>query len=1160
MKELQLHTSEAPVLGEQCFFGKLLDLVQTSDEVPGWPDAFGLALNRLAKRYLTRPIKVLSLFSGGGGLDIGFHDAGFDITQMIEVNPQYVETLKANCVDGGRLFGGRPNCVDIRNFCPSEDLEVDFVIGGPPCQTFSAAGRRAAGVSGIDDPRGNLFKEYIRILKTLKPKGFLFENVYGIVGAQNGKPWKLILEAFKAAGYQVSYQILDTADYGVPQHRERLIIVGTQDKHFLFPRPTHGPDSPDKRFFYTAGLATLGTNDDKPKAISGRYGHLLNDIPPGLNYSFYTEKLGHPSPVFAWRSKFSDFLYKADPEMPVRTIKAQGGQYTGPFHWESRAFSIDELKRLQTFPSEYVLTGGKQTVIEQVGNSVPPQFARILGIAVLDQVFDVELPCKISYLSPNEKLGFRARKRLSNKVYEDKARRKILEFSINNSSNCSVLPSYNCSESKDIAEEKKPPFLACLGKDFSLIIQNDRQQDCDWNIRGEIKATNKSLDFFIGSPDVHIDGQIVVEVSPTKSWIIPYKKVIFYIQSSSPYLFTAAWKIFENYINREGIKADLVQLNGYYQYKPSIISKVTKLEINCCAEDFQYWEVIKQITEGKGVRRILGLDELSISWQLPRETLVRALLKLRSLGYEVRSEYTNNQIPKDCILIPYSFPTLTPRSVQLHKILFPLENSGTASVLQSLSLNMKESSQEIKQISLDLPNVGGMATEKQLSHSNLCDPDLRKKPHLEIYDSYSILVGLNDEISVVWHEGRQTQDAKDRYKTIKEELQNGFLSRKIEEARSADSARDFLTIPDSYRQDFDKVIASMNAQAGRGLVGTCLGQLAIKAICPTQDIRLHKASNSKNAFSWKEGVSMRSINDSFVIPELGRKGLLRANQYGSFMTRTFAENYPYTNFYKAEIRGAKASWLRITEALQSGNIDASSALLYVLNVLWKNSDVFEALVKKLLESIDNWLQVVSNCTIESIYALISRHIDISEARSRLLEVSMHALLQAQQDLNVDLGGNLKPLMQMRTANLKHGNLGDTEIILGNQIIEAWDAKYRNPYLSDALEELREKLKGQTTSELSFGYVVFPEKEDYIEVTRKMIDIEEEFGVEIQVLTLNEWVHVQLARATESEVSEETLSRAWLRSYAESLGQRRRYIAPIDEPTIDWVQSLSTILS
>ena len=91
--------------------------------------------------------------------------------------------------------------------------------------------------------------------------------------------------------------------------------------------------------------------------------------------------MGHPNPVFAWRSKFSDFLYKADPNSPVRTIKASGGAYTGPFHWDNRFFSYKEYKRLQTFPDDYEISGNKQTAVKQIGNSVPPQLARMMALA-----------------------------------------------------------------------------------------------------------------------------------------------------------------------------------------------------------------------------------------------------------------------------------------------------------------------------------------------------------------------------------------------------------------------------------------------------------------------------------------------------------------------------------------------------------------------------------------------------------------------------------------------------------------------------------------------------------------------------------------------------------------------------------------------------------
>ena len=125
--------------------------------------------------------------------------------------------------------------------------------------------------------------------------------------------------------------------------------------------------------------------------------------------------MGHPHPIFAWRSKFSDYLYKADPRKPVRTIKAQGGQYTGPLHWDNRYFTVNEYKRLQSFPDDYTLVGNRQRTIHQIGNSVPPHLARLLAISILDQIFHVKPPVKLNYLQETEQLSFRSLKTRFNK-------------------------------------------------------------------------------------------------------------------------------------------------------------------------------------------------------------------------------------------------------------------------------------------------------------------------------------------------------------------------------------------------------------------------------------------------------------------------------------------------------------------------------------------------------------------------------------------------------------------------------------------------------------------------------------------------------------------------------------------------------------------------
>jgi len=290
-------------------------------------------------------------------------------------------------------------------------VSCDFIIGGPPCQSFSPAGRRAGGVSGVTDKSGTLFEHYCRMISHFQPKGFLFENVRGILSANKRNDWSEILGRFSDLGYEIAFRILDAADYGAPQHRERLIMVGTRvGQHFLFPRPTHGQDSALKTPHVTCGeaVADLQDPDEKIHDYNGKYGAWLKEVPPGMNYHFFTKELGYPNPVFAWRSRFSDFLYKADPNKPVKTIVARLGAYSGPFHWKNRKFTVEEFKRLFTFPDDYQLAGGKNIALQQLGNSVVPAFAKQLALAVAKQVFGRENPVQL--LSPETKLSFDGRK------------------------------------------------------------------------------------------------------------------------------------------------------------------------------------------------------------------------------------------------------------------------------------------------------------------------------------------------------------------------------------------------------------------------------------------------------------------------------------------------------------------------------------------------------------------------------------------------------------------------------------------------------------------------------------------------------------------------------------------------------------------------------
>lgn len=198
--------------------------------------------------------KVVSLFSGAGGFDIGFKDAGYDVQLAIEVDPACCDTLRAN--DRDLIVWER----DIKSITGEQVMEalsvtpgeIDVVIGGPPCQSFSIAGKR----KGLHDDRGKLLEEFVRIVRELVPRAFVLENVKGLANWDNGKALEWLEKELnrpvplneELVRYSVSHQILNAAEFGVPQFRERLFVVGTRESdNFVFPQPTHGPDTKPKQ-------------------------------------------------------------------------------------------------------------------------------------------------------------------------------------------------------------------------------------------------------------------------------------------------------------------------------------------------------------------------------------------------------------------------------------------------------------------------------------------------------------------------------------------------------------------------------------------------------------------------------------------------------------------------------------------------------------------------------------------------------------------------------------------------------------------------------------------------------------------------------------------------------------------------------------------------
>ncbi|MDX2254931.1 MAG: DNA (cytosine-5-)-methyltransferase [Pseudanabaenaceae cyanobacterium bins.39] len=204
--------------------------------------------------------KIISLFSGAGGMDIGFHKAGFETAVAVEQDPSCCETLRRNMPNVNVIEGDitKLSTLEILKAGDMKPLEPALVIGGPPCQSFSLAGKRM----GMNDPRGKLVLEYIRVVREALPLAFVMENVKGLVNWSEGKALNAILKEAsqeivyndKVYKYELSCQVLNAVDYGVPQFRERVIIVGNRiGKKFKFPMPTHtSPSELQMDLFKTA--------------------------------------------------------------------------------------------------------------------------------------------------------------------------------------------------------------------------------------------------------------------------------------------------------------------------------------------------------------------------------------------------------------------------------------------------------------------------------------------------------------------------------------------------------------------------------------------------------------------------------------------------------------------------------------------------------------------------------------------------------------------------------------------------------------------------------------------------------------------------------------------------------------------------------------------
>jgi len=359
-----------------------------------------------------RELKVVSLFTGAGGLDYGFEAAGFKTCVAVEIDHDCCATLKKNkswpIIERDILKTTSKEILDVANL---QVGEVDILIGGPPCQPFSKSGYWVNGdTKRTNDPRAKTLDEYMRCVADILPEIFFLENVHGINYSGKEEGFRLLerltekINHEHGTNYLLEWKVINTADYGVPQIRRRFFLVAHRDgKLFRFPAPTHGlknenGDSQTKLRSgtlkpYVTAWDAIGELDDEIEdedlKVRGKWADLLPTIPEGENYLWHTNRKGGLN-LFGWRTRYWSFLLKLAKNHPSWTIQAQPGPAIGPFHWKNRRLSVKEMARLQTFPKDIIFAGKRNSIQRQIGNAVPSLMGEILAREITRQFFNVE--------------------------------------------------------------------------------------------------------------------------------------------------------------------------------------------------------------------------------------------------------------------------------------------------------------------------------------------------------------------------------------------------------------------------------------------------------------------------------------------------------------------------------------------------------------------------------------------------------------------------------------------------------------------------------------------------------------------------------------------------------------------------------------------------
>lgn len=350
---------------------------------------------------------VISLFSGAMGLDLGLEAAGMTITVSQDFDPSCWKTMEANNKnfipgDIRELIAHDPECTFLLRKSGLLSGEAFLVAGGPPCQPFSTAGKRLA----IADPRGSLFREFVHVVKKVRPRFFVMENVKGLLSAairqaKDGKPtceeevpgsvFEVIKNEFNELGYKITYGVLDAVHYGVPQFRERLIILGSRDHENIFlPIPTHFPVHQDPAYRWKTLYEAIGDLEDTPGpcgSFSPERLRYLRQVPSGGNWRDLPENIKPLAMGGAFNSGGGKvgFYRRLDYDQPAPTLVTSPVQKATMLCHpvKDRPLSVREYARIQQFPDEWAIVGTTAACYKQIGNAVPIGLGKAVGQALL---------------------------------------------------------------------------------------------------------------------------------------------------------------------------------------------------------------------------------------------------------------------------------------------------------------------------------------------------------------------------------------------------------------------------------------------------------------------------------------------------------------------------------------------------------------------------------------------------------------------------------------------------------------------------------------------------------------------------------------------------------------------------------------------------------